>query len=339
MLIRKIQKRRGVDFREEDLAWHLDKAMEHAKKQHPKRRILETSDFKNLGLGEKRPLEQLNELVGISQVKDIVSEVAAIVHEELHNEKLGTLHKNMLFLGNPGTGKSTCAELLADIMAEEGDSNAVFISATRKDLIGEYVGHTAPKVAKKFEEARGGVLFVDEAGFLNNRNSGGYIEEAIKEFVRYMELYPDVTVIFAMYPNEAKEFLQLDMGLTSRISRFVEFNDYTNEELGQIAERMLHAKGYDMEPAAKAALEESMESLRKEQKKMFGNAREVRRIIESAIVVASMQHYQKKQHHSCITESDIRDGLNRLEQKTTQTKKLFGFNAGGEKYGNQSYGL
>ena len=339
MLVRKIRKRRGSLFREEDIAWHLERAMAHAKTHPTKGGVLKTEDFKNLGLGEKRPMEQLNEMVGISKVKGIVSEVAAIVQEELHNEKLGTLHKHMLFLGNPGTGKTTCSELLADILAEEGDSNAVFISATRKDLIGEYVGQTAPKVARKFEEARGGVLFVDEAGFFNHSNSGGYVEEALKEFVRYMELYPDVTVIFAMYPEEAKEFLQLDAGLTSRISRFVEFDDYTAEELGSIAEVQLLQKGYILEEKAKEAIMTYMDELRKKQKKRFGNAREVRRLIESAIIVASMKHYQSRVHGNEITEQDIHQGWERLEQKNLQSNKLFGFQAGGEKYGNQSYRL
>ena len=339
MLVRKIQKRRGADFKEEDLAWYLDRAAEHAAKHHPESSVLEMDDFKNLSLGEKKPMERLEELIGIPQVKGIVAEVAAVVQEEMHNEKLGTLHKNMLFLGNPGTGKTTCSELLADIMAEEGDTNAVFISAARRDLIGEYVGHTAPKVAKKFEEARGGVLFIDEAGFLTHQNTGGYVEEAVKEFVRYMELYPDVTVIFAMYPHEAKTFLQLDAGLTSRIGRIVEFEDYTNEELGMIAEEMLEKKGYQMTPEAGTALEECMETLRKEQKKSFGNAREVRRLIESAIIAVSMHHHKKKEYDFCITESIIRDGWKRLEQKTVQSNNVFGFKTGGEKYVNQSYGL
>lgn len=339
MLIRKIKKRRGADFKEEDLVWYLDRAAEHAGKHHPNRLVLEPADFKNLALGDKKPMECLEELVGIPQVKKIVAEVASVVQEEMHNEKLGTLHKSMLFLGNPGTGKTTCSELLADIMADEGDTNAVFISAARRDLIGEYVGHTAPKVAKKFEEARGGVLFIDEAGFLTHQNTGGYVEEAVKEFVRYMELYPDVTVIFAMYPHEAKEFLQLDAGLTSRIGRVVEFEDYTDKELGQIAEEMLQKKGYTMDLAARDALEEYMGILRKEQKKSFGNAREVRRLIESAIIAVSMQHHQKKEYNFCINEENIRDGWKRLEQKAVQSKNMFGFTTGGEKYVNQSYGL
>ena len=336
LLVRMIQKRRGVRFKEEDIAWHLQRAVEQANINHPKKRILEASDFKNLNLSEKKSLDKLNEMVGISNIKEMVSEVAALVHEEMNNKNLGVLHKNMLFLGNPGTGKTTCSELLADIMAEAGDTNAVFISATRKDLIGEYVGQTAPKVARKFEEARGGGLFVDEAGFMIDRLSGGYVDEAIKEFVRYMELYPDVTVIFAMYPHEAKEFLLLDAGITSRISRFVDFKDYSDEELSQIAKEMLAKKGYQLETKAEEAVKEYMGILRKEQKKQFGNAREVRRLIESAIVVASKQHYQEKQHGRCITEQMLRSGWDRLEQKNLQSEKIFGFTAGGEKYVNQS---
>ena len=188
MLVRKISKRRGRLFKEEDIAWCLDKAVDHAQKHHPADHVLGVEYFKMLSLGDEKPLKRLMEMTGLQEVKNMARETAAIAHEEVNNRKMGLMHKHMIFTGNPGTGKTTCAKLLADIMAEEGNSNAVFVAAARRDLIGEYVGHTAPRVARKFEEARGGILFVDEAGFFLNRNSGGYVEEAVKEFVRYMEI-------------------------------------------------------------------------------------------------------------------------------------------------------
>ncbi len=325
MLVRKISKRRGRLFKEEDLAWYLDKAAEHAQKHHPKSKKLCTEDFGGLALGEEKTLHKLMGMTGLKTVKEMAGEAAALAHEEMHNQSLENLHKNMLFMGNPGTGKTTCAKMLADIMAEEGTSNAVFVSASRSDLIGEYVGHTSPKVAAKFEEARGGILFVDEAGFFLNQNSGGYVMEALKEFVRYMELYPDVTVIFAMYPKEAKVFLNLDEGLSSRISRFVTFEDYSTRELCDITESMLQKNGYSMDEAAKEVVCSHMEQLRRENKADFGNAREARRLAESAVITISVAHYQKKGEGNVISAEDMQAACERLLRKENYGRRSFGF--------------
>ncbi len=328
LLIRKISKRRDKRFCEADIAWYLDKALEHACKRNPDSRVFLPEDFKDLSLGEKKPMERLQEMTGVQAVKDIARETAALVRESLHNHKLGILHKSMLFLGNPGTGKTTCAGLLADIMAEEGENNAAFVTAGRKDLIGEYVGHTAPKVAQKFEEARGGVLFIDEAGFFLNTEAGGFVTEAMKELVRYMEMYPDVTVIFAMYPEEAKRFLELDEGLASRISRFVSFEDYSNRELGSIAVQMWKEKGYKVDKEAVSLVECYMEQLRRSRKKSFGNAREVRRLTEAAIIAASLRHYQSKKNSNRITAGDVEEGWERLCRDGITQQKCFGFGVG-----------
>ncbi len=325
MLVRKISRRRGRLFKEEDIAWYLDKAAEYAHKHHPQSKELCVEDFGSLSLGEEKTLHKLMGMTGLKTVKEMASETAALAYEEMYNRSLENLHKNMLFMGNPGTGKTTCAKMLADIMAEEGTSNAVFVTAARSDLIGEYVGHTSPKVAAKFEEARGGILFVDEAGFFLNQNSGGYVTEALKEFVRYMELYPDVTVIFAMYPKEAKAFLSLDEGLSSRISRFVMFEDYSIQELCDITEAMLKKSGYSMDEAAKEAVRSYMEQLRRDSKTDFGNAREARRLAESAVVAVSLAHYQKKDTGNVITAEDMQAACERLLQKEHHGRKSFGF--------------
>ena len=325
MLIHRIKKKRGCKFQEEDVAWYLGEARKHARKAHPRSVLLKKSDLQKLFANEKNPMECLINMTGMESVKEMAKEFAAVVQEEIANKKLGTLHKNMIFLGNPGTGKTSCASLLAEIMAEEGNTNANFVVATRKDLIGEYVGQTAPKVAARFEEARGGILFVDEAGFFLNMNAGGFVQEAVKEFVRYMENYPDVTVIFAMYANEAAAFLELDPGLSSRISRMVNFEDYKEEELCQILTGMLKEKGYTLDEDAKAEVIAYMQKLRKEKKKNFGNAREARKLAESAIIAACVEKYQSRKEHSVITKEDIVNGIKRLQQETAKRSEKFGF--------------
>jgi len=179
-------------------------------------------------------------------------------------------------------------------------------------------------VAKMFEEARGGVLFVDEAGFFLNESSGGFVEEAMKEFIRYMEVYPDVTVIFAMYSDEVKRFLELDSGLSSRISRFVQFEDYTTEELCEITVQMLKEKGYLAGEYTTEAIKECIEQIRTDKQKKFGNAREARTLAESVIITASMRQYDAKKRANIITPQDVKAAYDRLHTEF-EKKQVFGF--------------
>lgn len=342
-LIHMIRKQRGRQFREEDIAWYLDKALDTIRKGNSKNTTFKESHFPDLFTEGKKPMEQLQEMIGLENVKRTAKEIAAIAREEMRNEKLGVLHKHMIFSGNPGTGKTTIAKILAEIMAEEGNSNANFVVAERKDLIGKYVGHTAPKVAKKFEDARGGILFVDEAGFFVNGYKDGYVTEAMKEFIRYMELYPDVTVIFAMYTNEIKDFLDLDSGLSSRINRFVKFEDYNLDELTKITIKFLEEKGYSIAEDTFASIRECMEQIKQDKKKKFGNAREARNLAESAIIASGIRQYDAKKHTAMITLQDVKDGYQQMCTQMEQKQNVFGFFGNqemskkrGEQYGNQS---
>ena len=195
-------------------------------------------------------------------------------------------------------------------------------------MIGKYVGHTAPRVAKKFEEARGGVLFVDEAGFFLNRESGGFIDEAVKEFVRFMEIFPDVTVVFAMYEDEVAEFLGLDEGLSSRISQVVHFADYTTDELWKIAQQMLVAQGYQMAKTCQKYFRDYIEERKKST--YFGNAREVRKLMEACVRMVGLRHLRAKRAEEmedmtvrCV---DMRGAVKRLSmEKTNRKPQVFGF--------------
>ena len=229
----------------------------------------------------------------------------------------------MLFYGNPGTGKTTSARLLAEVMAEYGTTNATFIEASRADIIGKYVGTTAVKIAELFEKARNGVLFVDEAGFFLNKGAGGYVNEAIKEFVRFMENCPDVTVIFAMYEKEVEEFLNLDAGLSSRISRMVRFKDYSIQELQDICMHIAKENGYKLEKEALMTAMDHIAVLKRGRN--FGNARDVRKIVESSIRAHSvrlMKPGEKKP--DCLTKEDVEKGIRRLKPASA-IKANFGF--------------
>ena len=253
----------------------------------------------------------------------MVYEQTALLKEARRNDQLGELHGNMIFYGNPGTGKTTSARLLAEIMADNGVTNTTFTEASRSDIIGQFVGTTATKVAALFEKARGGVLFVDEAGFFLNSEAGGYVNEALKEFVRFMENYPDVTVIFGMYESEAENFLKLDAGLSSRISRMVEFRDYSTKEMQDIFHHMAKTQGYSLENGAWSPVMEYINALKKE--KTFGNARELRKVIESSIVAHSVRLSKNKAAKAdVLTVSDVNRGIERL-RKNPRTKKEFGF--------------
>jgi SpoVK/Ycf46/Vps4 family AAA+-type ATPase len=281
-------------------------------------------------------MDRLEALVGLSNVKQVMKELSAFMKEMSHNEKLTNVCRHMIFEGNPGTGKTVCAKITADIMAEMGQSNSVFVDASRKDIVAGYVGQTAPKIANLFKRARGGVLFVDEAGFFLQDAKGSYNQEAIKEFVRYMELYQDVIVIFALYPHEVEDWLDLEAGLSSRISRIVKFEDYSDKEMIEIAHYMCEQRGYCTEQAADSVISDYIAKRKSLDKKKFGNAREVRKLVEAAIFARSIRRYDDNTEDTTLilSKDDFKNGAARLmqESKEFKIKNAFGFSMGATAY-------
>lgn len=187
----------------------------------------------------------------------------------------------MVFTGNPGSAKTTVARLIAQILRKEDIvDGGKFVECGRADLIAKYVGWTAKTVRSKFREAKGGILFIDEAySLVDGSNSFG--DEAINTIVQEMENHrEDVIVIFAGYPDKMKDFLDKNEGLRSRIAFHLDFPDYTPDEMVDILKLMADQHGYKLEKAAFSKCHEIFESACREDD--FGNGRFVRNLLEQA---------------------------------------------------------
>ncbi len=229
--------------------------------------------------------EELSNMIGLENAKSVIDRaIKAYKAQKIFAEKgmkSDNFSMHMSFTGNPGTAKTTVARLFAQIMRDNGIlSIGHLVETGRADLVGKFVGWTAPTIKKKFEEAKGGVLFIDEAYSLLDR-SGSFGDEAINTIVQEMENHrDDVIVIFAGYPNEMKEFIAKNPGLNSRIAFHVPFDDYNAQELCEISSYIATSKGLELE-------DEALEKLNiifsvACQNNDFGNGRFARNIIEKA---------------------------------------------------------
>jgi probable Rubsico expression protein CbbX len=248
----------------------------------------ESIDLKALlaesGVGEV--LDELDrELVGLAPVKTRIREIASLLVVDKARAALGvegakpSLH--MCFTGNPGTGKTTVAMRMATILHRLGHvRKGHLVAVTRDDLVGQYIGHTAPKTKEVLKRAMGGVLFIDEAYYLYRpENERDYGQEAIEILMQVMENQrEDLVVIFAGYKSRMDTFFQSNPGLASRVAHHIDFPDYTVEELQQIADRMVAGLGLRLSDGAREALGEYLQ-LRREQAN-FANARSLRNALD-----------------------------------------------------------
>jgi len=238
------------------------------------------------GVGEV--LDELDhELVGLVPVKTRIREIASLLVVDKARAALGvegakpSLH--MCFTGNPGTGKTTVATRMATILHRLGHvRKGHLVAVTRDDLVGQYIGHTAPKTKEVLKRAMGGVLFIDEAYYLYRpENERDYGQEAIEILMQVMENQrEDLVVIFAGYKSRMDTFFQSNPGLGSRVAHHIDFPDYSTEELEAIAEKMVQGLGLRLSPSAHEALAEYLE-LRRMQPN-FANARSVRNALDRA---------------------------------------------------------
>jgi probable Rubsico expression protein CbbX len=227
------------------------------------------------------------DLVGLDPVKTRIREIASLLLVERARRQLGlsagppALH--MSFTGNPGTGKTTVALRMAEILHRLGYvRKGHVVAVTRDDLVGQYVGHTAPKTKEAIKRALGGVLFIDEAYHLYRpENDRDYGQEAIEILLQAMETQrEDVVVILAGYRDRMERFFQCNPGMSSRIGHHIEFPDYRHGELLLIADRMLERIQYRLSPAARTALDEYL--ARRMAQARFANARSVRNALDRA---------------------------------------------------------
>ena len=250
--------------------------------------------------------EELDSLVGLEKVKKMLRELVDLINLKEKSKdmlKIKSINLHMVFLGNPGTGKTTVARIVSKILYNlKYIKQDKLLEVTSKDLVAEYVGQTSIKTANVIQKALGGVLFIDEAYSLASGKGQGnsFNEEAVATLIQGMENNRDnLVVIFAGYTKEMQDFLNLNSGIVSRIGYTVEFEDYTVDELWQIFNQMMTKAGFVVSKEA----EEKVKKIIEENKgtKNFGNARFVRNVYEKSIIKHASNTKDKKSKKALIT--------------------------------------
>src|SRR5215211_448821 len=268
-------------------------------------------------VGIEEILSQLDrELIGLKPVKTRIREIASLLLIERIRKRMGlaseapTLH--MSFTGNPGTGKTTVALRIASILHRLGFvRRGQVVSVTRDELVGQYIGHTAPKTKEILKKAMGGVLFIDEAYYLHRPdNERDYGQEAIEILLQVMESQrEDLVVILAGYGDRMDKFFASNPGFRSRIAHHIDFPDYAGDELLDIAELMLRDMNYGFTQEARAEFVRYI-ALRKTQP-LFSNARSIRnaldrlRLRQANRLVADLDHVLTADDIRSIEASDV----------------------------------
>ena len=273
--------------------------------------------------GVAEVLEQLDqELVGLQPVKTRIREIAALLLVDQARQQLDLqstapgLH--MSFTGRPGTGKTTVAKRISQILHRLGYlRKGHVVTVTRDDLVGQYVGHTAPKTREMIKRALGGVLFVDEAYYLyKSDNERDYGAEAIEILLQDMERQrSDFVVIFAGYKDRMASFYQSNPGLSSRIAHHIDFPDYSEEELMAIALLLLNQQDYHFSESAHDAFCRYIK--RRRQLPFFANARSIRNALDR------LRLRQANRLFSRLDQSLGRDDLTTIEAEDVLASRVF----------------
>ena len=285
---------------------------------------------------EENAEKKLSELIGLEEVKVVLNQQLAYNQvsalRQAHGFSNEILNRHLVFSGNPGTGKTIVARLYTKILYNNKiiQENKL-VEVGRADLVGEYVGQTAPKVKKAFDEAKGGVLFIDEAYSLIPGSERDYGHEAISAIIQEMENHRDkVLVIFAGYEELMAKFIETNPGLSSRISREIKFLDYTIDQLIAILELMINKRYYQLTDDCKTVLAQHFSEV--VNCRNFGNARYVRKLVDE-IVFSQAQRVIKGDKNQLeddtflnqITLTDINKAIVAIEAKSSKSISLIGF--------------
>ncbi|NNE25788.1 MAG: AAA family ATPase [Saprospiraceae bacterium] len=262
----------------------------------------------------KLSLAELDELIGMDNIKKEIYNLVDIVnyHKSTGKNVLNNFYLHTVFIGNPGTGKTTVARILTKIYKALGLlERGHIIETDRQGLVAGYIGQTAIKTNERINEAYGGVLFIDEAYALSNFNGlqGDYGNEAIQTILKRMEDNRGEFFVFAAgYPDNMEVFLKANPGLRSRFDKVLKFEDYSPEQLLEIAGSMIEQNGYRLQTPARDLLYDQLIDLHQGRNKYFGNAREVRKIVLDIIKNQNLRiAHQKVKDSSNTNEITLED--------------------------------
>ena len=260
----------------------------------------------------KMYMDQLNSLIGLMEVKKELNSLINFVKlQRLRKQKglnIPTISLHMVFTGNPGTGKTTVARLMSKILFELGYlSKGHVVETNRAGMVAGYLGQTALKTEEVVKQSLGGVLFIDEAYTLASDDEYG--QEAIDTLLKLMEDYREnLVVIVAGYPALMEKFIASNPGLASRFNKYIEFHDYSKEELYQIFEYICSVSSYRIDAEGEQALKEYLEKIVSNKDETFGNARTIRNIFEQSIAFQAnrvMSMEQMPEELSLLVKADI----------------------------------
>lgn len=290
------------------------------------------------------PLERFEQMVGLDRVKKEVSEARTMALFTQHRRALGLdasseNRNHMLFLGSPGTGKTTVARLIGEMYHEMGLlSKGHTVETSRTDLMGEYIGETEKKIRDDIERARGGVLFIDEAytlvfGASDSKDYGRHVLDALLTVLS--EPNPDMIVILAGYEDKMQALLRVNPGLHDRFPLKFHFDDYSSEQLYQMAVNLLMAQNYVLSDEAARMLRQTTDKAVRQRDRYFGNGRWVHNLVEHGIiknmarrVMAAEPDTQDRQIFCRVEESDVVEAADRLlARSATPTPCRIGFTA------------
>lgn len=285
---------------------------------------------------EENAEKKLSELIGLEEVKIVLNQQLAYNRvsalRQTHGFSNQVLNRHLVFSGNPGTGKTVVARLFSEILYNNKiiQENKL-VEVGRTELVGEYVGQTAPKIKRIFDDAKGGVLFIDEAYSLIPSSERDFGHEAISAIIQEMENRRDeVLVIFAGYEELMDQFIETNPGLSSRISREIKFFDYTIDQLIAILELMINKRHYQLIDDCKIVLRQHLSEV--VNCSNFGNARYIRKLVDEIIFCQAQRvikgdkiQLEDENFLNQITLKDINKAIVTIEAKATKSISLIGF--------------